>query len=26
VITLLIMLVPGFFYLRMLRLGEVTSR
>jgi multiple sugar transport system permease protein len=25
VITLLIMLVPGFFYLRMLRLGEVTS-
>jgi multiple sugar transport system permease protein len=24
VITLLIMLVPGFFYLRMLRLGEVT--
>jgi multiple sugar transport system permease protein len=26
VITLIIMLVPGFFYLRMLRLGEVTSR
>ena len=26
VITLLIMLIPGFFYLRMLRLGEVTSR
>ena len=26
VITLIIMLIPGFFYLRMLRLGEVTSR
>lgn len=26
VITLVIMLIPGFFYLRMLRLGEVTSR
>jgi multiple sugar transport system permease protein len=26
VITLIIMLIPGYFYLRMLRLGEVTSR
>lgn len=26
VITLVIMLIPGFIYLRMLRLGEVTSR